>query len=675
MSLYNDLTDVLTPYANKIKEVNESLGNVARYGFVFHVEDEGTGKYYNTSGVIKTDSRFYYKYTKVYDCEPGDVFQYSGQSYASASVLYYLNGVFVSAQSLGSGDFTITIPDGVDGVRFQSAQLSAVTLQVKRVYPSNIKDVCNPDDTIKNGNIWMKTENGTEWAEYEYENPFFKKVDYVSIFDDESRYSLTSDTKWYCSKTALAPYSFIDKVKFKSATSGSGQIVIATTEYNTNLYMMNVKVFDINYTEGWNEVEINYNVGNHNNYLLGHKNLNVLYGDYTTLSGAVDSKYMFGGGSYYASGAASGTDVEGTRFAFGSAGGANYKVCMAFDADIYTGIMIKDVYEEANHIELSDISLIPKYKVIEGSVGYVGRWYDYNDGTDTYKVASSDGAYACFKIKGATSLTVVWGGNFSENSCYRYRIDDGEYVRDSVVASGNTISLSDTSEHVVQLIMDGINSGNHYTVGNGIGIKSITTDGTTKAIYSTNKKIAFFGDSLTRGVRALGNETENDPNTNSVFLSYAWYMSRYLNATPIIAGYGSSGILVNGEFSKCINAIDYVVTGVESSDEEVDLIVINHGHNDVGTASGDFITAYNEVLDRFITKYPAVPVMCVTPFNHRFESEIKTCSDAHSECHYINTSSWYLERYYADGPGHLLAEGAEVCGRKLAEKAKELKLI
>lgn len=27
MSLYNDLTDVLTPYANKIKEVNESLGD------------------------------------------------------------------------------------------------------------------------------------------------------------------------------------------------------------------------------------------------------------------------------------------------------------------------------------------------------------------------------------------------------------------------------------------------------------------------------------------------------------------------------------------------------------------------------------------------------------------------------------------------------------------------
>lgn len=29
MSLYNDLTDVLTPYANKIKEVNESLGDVS----------------------------------------------------------------------------------------------------------------------------------------------------------------------------------------------------------------------------------------------------------------------------------------------------------------------------------------------------------------------------------------------------------------------------------------------------------------------------------------------------------------------------------------------------------------------------------------------------------------------------------------------------------------------
>jgi hypothetical protein len=586
-------------------------------------------------------------------------------------VLYYLDDVYVSASQYKE-DATITIPSGVNGVRFQSAEMAEVTLAVDRLYPSTVKRLVEATG-VRSGKVWTKTDNGASWEDVTIENPFYTKLDYASIFEDETKYSLTTESKWYCSSTAIPAHAYIKKVKFKSSTSGSGQIILATNEFIPNRYMMNVKVWDVDYVVGWNEVDINFSTGERTDLLLGHNNLNVVYGNYTTISGTIDAKYMFGGGTYYGSGVETGRDVENVRFAFGTTG-ANYKTCHAFDAEIYTGVYPIDHDAISGDMTLFDGSLLPKYKVIDGAIGYVGRWYDYTDGDYTYKVASADGAYICFKVSGATSVAVSWGGNFNENSCIRYRVDNGDYERVTVNTEGNTFAIPDTNEHIVQIIMDGISSGNHYAVGNGIGVKSVTTNGTLKAIVPINKKIVFFGDSLTRGIRALGIESDEVPNPNSAYLSYAWYTAYYLNATPIFTGYGSSGVTANGEFSKCINAINYVVSGVESDDLETDLIVINHGHNDVGTASDTFVAEYGAVLDRFMTKYPGVPVVCLTPFNHRFESEIKTCADARPWCHYINATSWYLERYYADGPGHLLAEGAQYCGEKLAKAIKALKL-
>ena len=675
VSLYVERTNPASfeQLSDDVLAIKSSLGNKADYNFTYAV-DSGTGKYISTSNATKTDTRFYYIITETIPCKEGDIYVYDGSSYVAASVLFYLDGTFVSGASY-SQKTTITIPSGVNGVRFQSARMEEVALTVTRLNPSTVSDILEGTNA-KGNQLWMMTANGAKWADYATDNPFANKMDYVSIFDDESLYSLTTDTKWFCSGTTLPSHAFIKKVRFKSSASGSGQIIVATSEFITNRYMMNVKVWDVDYVEGWNEVEINFSTGEHTDYLLGHKNLSVLYCDYTTVSSNVEAKYTFGNGTYYDSNASTGTDAENVRFAFGThQSGGNYKVCHAFDAEIYTGVYPTDHDIINNDVPLFDGSLLPKYKVINGTIGYIGRWYDYNDGTDTYKVASADGAYVCFKVSGSTSVTITWGGNFNVNSCIRYRLDNGDYIRTDVIAEGNTIAIPDTDEHIVQVIMDGINSDNHYTVGNGIGIKSITADGEMKAIAPMNKKIIFFGDSLTRGVRALGTETTEIPNTNSAELSYGWYTSRFLNAVPILTGYGSSGIESNGEFSKCINAINYVVSGIESDDLDVDLIVINHGHNDTGTASATFIADYGAVLDRFMTKFPGVPVICLTPFNHRFESEIKTCADARSWCYYINATPWYLERYYADGPGHLLAAGAEVCGRLLAESIKQLGLM
>lgn len=84
MSLYNDLNEVLTPYANKIKEVNESLDTVAGSRLVTGWQDG----YINTSGtttnmVVASDNTMQYV---VVPAAEGDVFSLtmSGAGYGRA---------------------------------------------------------------------------------------------------------------------------------------------------------------------------------------------------------------------------------------------------------------------------------------------------------------------------------------------------------------------------------------------------------------------------------------------------------------------------------------------------------------------------------------------------------------------------------------------------------------
>ena len=649
-----------------IASIDKTVQNKADYDFVCEIES-GSGKYIRPNGNTSTDTRFYYKITNRIPCAPGDVFLYSGigNTIYSASVLYYLDGSFVSGETY-SKKRIITIPDGVNGVIFQSAKMSDdVQLSVQKLYPAIAKSILADKNNEKK--VWATSNTGPAWETPRVPSGSpYGEIDFVTLFGDDSLYSLTLDSRWYCSTMPIPPYSIIDRVRFKSAASGNGQIVIASTEYIQSRYMVNVKVYNVTYSAGWNEVPIEFDVGEHDNYLIGHKNLNLLYADQTVLDGDVDSKYMFSNGTFYESNASSGTDAENTKFAFGTI--SNKKTCMAFDAHIYTGSVLEKLYKLTHHTGLPRLIDILKFKVIDGNIGYVGRWYNYSDNGDTYKIASSDGAYICFKVSGATAVSIEWGGTYLSKSCISYRIDNGDFVRDFVNPNGNTISIADTDEHIVQVVMDAIDV-NWWNVGNGIGIKAIHTDGTLKAIKPANKRIIFFGDSLTQGVRALGVETTENPNCNSAINSYGWYMAKYLNANPIIVGYGSSGVTVNGSFSKCINAINYVANGIGTDDEQVDLIVINHGHNDASTSSNEFIAAYTDVLERFMTKYPAVPVMCVTPFNNAHASDVRVCAEAMPNCFFVDTSSWGLAQYYADGPGHLLAAGADYCGQKLAKEA------
>lgn len=166
MSLYNDLTDVLTPYAAKIKEVNESLDDKVDYGTIV-INSDTVGMVRDNGRVDSSSTAWHCMYTDVISCKPGWEFTCTVTSYSSTTpaVFFLHDGVAVSKLNKTQADGqTIVIPDGVNQVVFASnnSSASAVALTVQRLNPL-------PYDTISEAQFPERIDMVTSLREVEEE--------------------------------------------------------------------------------------------------------------------------------------------------------------------------------------------------------------------------------------------------------------------------------------------------------------------------------------------------------------------------------------------------------------------------------------------------------------------------------------------------------------------------
>lgn len=160
MSLYNDLSTVLTPYANKIKRnesdisaIKDDLGDLED---CFETEEHSslnlldvsrieTGCYYWTNGKNTNAS---YNSTPLIPVTPGQTlwFQYGLENAASRkkgsirfAIGYNANGVYVSGSEKGT-IYSYVVPDGVSYVRF-STNFNTLTGPQKPVIIAQDEDV------------------------------------------------------------------------------------------------------------------------------------------------------------------------------------------------------------------------------------------------------------------------------------------------------------------------------------------------------------------------------------------------------------------------------------------------------------------------------------------------------------------------------------------------------
>lgn len=150
--------------------------------------------YYGTNGNYNERNTFKTIYTNLIKCNEGDKFLYKGGSWINNApcVLLYNNGTFVDSEyyNLTAGEQTVTIPNGVDSVRFQVSVANTATLPDHFVYKTSPRsldyinylisflpfvDVLATADMTEttrlyryHGSIYFY--NGSEWTKFGTEN-------------------------------------------------------------------------------------------------------------------------------------------------------------------------------------------------------------------------------------------------------------------------------------------------------------------------------------------------------------------------------------------------------------------------------------------------------------------------------------------------------------------------
>ena len=357
-------------------------------------------------------------------------------------------------------------------------------------------------------------------------------------------------------------------------------------------------------------------------------------------------------------------------------GTAYIRVCTdpTYNNKVYYNVskIEEEIEERALPIALNlDNGNLLRYKEVDGEVGYFGRWYDYNE----HKCTNNDGAELYFKVAGANTITI----DFEQLSVqevtpyFAYSIDGGSFTRQQITQT--TISLPDTDEHIVRIVIDGMTEaqgGSKWAGTLGIYLNSLTVNaGTLKGLEPLNRVGMFFGDSITEGINALydGNREHGwaDASVNSAVAAFPYYCCKALNAVSHRVGYGASGMINAGSFGPCIDAIDYFNASTKTPTTYPDFIVINHGINDSAATDQQYTDAYVEVINRLRIKYSSTPIFCVVPFRaaQPRSADIEAICNAYSNTYFVSSANWNGNT--TDGT-HLSPSGAEHNGNLLAKE-------
>ena len=324
---------------------------------------------------------------------------------------------------------------------------------------------------------------------------------------------------------------------------------------------------------------------------------------------------------------------------------------------------------KAEYAEFFSTIPYPSYELTgEDEPVFIGRWFEKEINGAMHHVTVTDGSTFYFLVEGADSFdldyTVITVG---KTPYFAYSIDGASPVRQLI--TNKTVNLPDTGKHAVCIYADGLTESENKWQGEcGFAFKGVTVPegGSIKGITPKNKVVAFYGDSITEGVRALGMNPDSDG--NSATNSYPYHCAKELGVTPYWVGYGATGIIARGSFNTFINAIDHMSANVSVPDDfKPDLIVINHGTNDGGVSTTAFKNALDDALTRLTEKYPDTPVIYAIPFLQSQAGPIRQVCRRYSNVTVIETAGWQIS--YTDGV-HPNAQGAQEAGHLLAEAIK-----
>ena len=467
---------------------------------------------------------------------------------------------------------------------------------------------------------------------------------------DFSLYTSPSENSLYVVNKPLSSGSIIAHVSSNKDQAGSILIVKKNGLTFTILSKKN-----INLTAGHNTVDMDYTVSGDGT-------------EYLATVGVINFRPNSGLGFYQI---AYGSNVGNVGDTFETVDHTD----MAIDLGVYAEYkgqseIIND--DLLNRIEKFNSSpsltnfLLPRYTQITEPVGFVGRWFDSTISGTNVKSTINQGSELYFKVKNTTSINV----NFIVNTAYKtpyfaYSIDGADMTRQLVTSP--TLPTVSLDEHIIRVVVDGVTEAENKWIGEkGFAFKDITVDstGTVTGVLPKNKKIMFFGDSITEGIRVLNMNADSEG--NSATGAFPYIASTNLNAISYRVGFGGAGVTKggNGGVPSLINFIDNMTKNKLAPYYEPDIIVVNIGTNDFDADTDVFKSQYTAVINRLLIKYSGTPLFIMVPFNGTRKSEITDITNNKKGVYMVDTTGWDIST--TDGL-HPDVAGSIKAGTKLSD--------
>ena len=259
-------------------------------------------------------------------------------------------------------------------------------------------------------------------------------------------------------------------------------------------------------------------------------------------------------------------------------------------------------------------------------------------------------------------LTFDVAGMVGPASQIWWRIDNGPWAQAALAATiactipPITAGNADVPYHLLEVIVKSMTeTQNRWNPG--ASTRVVFTGLTLAAGAAVAPPLAapisllIYGDSITEGVRTLGEFAANDTDRNDAMMGWAYRLGALLGAEVGVVGFGAQGLSTggSGNVPALGAAWNLLYAGTARNfTPQPDLVILNIGTND-GTANTT--AAMTGLLNSLIEACPGKPIAILRPFNANQAANLQTAIAActsPAQCHYITTAAVFSTAYGAD---------------------------
>ena len=318
--------------------------------------------------------------------------------------------------------------------------------------------------------------------------------------------------------------------------------------------------------------------------------------------------------------------------------------------------------QEANNTAITATSGSFTANAAPNDAGIAYSPYTWNIQSTSATTANPGAFFRTLFTGTVCTLTFDVSAMVSPASQIWWRIDNGPWTQANVAASiactvpTATAGNADVPYHLLEVIVkSSTETQNRWNTGSSTRVVftglGLAAGALLAAPGAAPINVLVFGDSITEGVRALGESAANDTDRNDAALGWAFRLGALLGAEIGVVGFGAQGLLSggSGNVPSLPSAYASLYAGATRSFATAPaLIVFNIGTND---GAGNTISAMTTLLNGIIAACPTTPIAVLRPFNGaqsaNLQSAIAGCANP-SACHWIDTTGFFSTGYGAD---------------------------